>query len=274
MAVKKQVKQHWETETAGIRYGEGVDIETFYRTVEEQRYHLEPYIPGFAQFERYTAEHVLEIGVGGGVDFSQFVHHGALATGVDLTSAGIAHTGQRLKALNREADAYHLVQADAENLPFREDTFRLVYSWGVMHHSPDTERAFAEAFRVLRPGCGLKAMIYHTPSWTGWMLWIRHALLKGRPFISPKRCVSEYLESPGTKVYTLDEAARMMEDVGFKNVDLTTKLGPGDLLTIKASRRYQGPAYRAVWALFPRWLVRLMGDRFGLFLLVKADNPS
>lgn len=272
MPAKEHVRQHWEAETAGVRYGEGEDIEGFFLSIEQQRYLLEPYIPSFAQFERCAGKRVLEIGVGGGVDFSRFVLHGALATGVDVTESGIAYTDLRLKTLKYKAAAYHLAQADAEGLPFRDGTFDLVYSWGVMHHTPNTERALAEAFRVLKWGSTFKAMIYHTPSWTSWLLWLRYGLVAGRPWVTPKRCVYEHLESPGTKAYTVAEANAMLANVGFTNVRIQTKLGPGDLLTIKPSRKYQGMVYRLIWALYPRWLVRLLGDRYGLYLIVIAEK--
>ena len=274
MPVKGEVRRHWETETAGIRYGEGPDAAEFYHSIEERRYALEPYIPTFAQFELYAGKRVLEIGVGGGVDFSRFVRRGALATGVDLTAAGIAYTGQRLKVLESQIDNYGLVLADAEDLPFADDTFDLVYSWGVLHHTPDTTRAFTETLRVLKAGSTLRAMVYHTPSWTGWMLWIRHALLRGRPYVSPRRCIYQYLESPGTKVYTVSEIKQMLQIMGFVDIQTETRLGPGDLLTIKPSQRYRGVLYGAVWLLYPRWLVRLLGDRFGLAMLVTATKPT
>jgi hypothetical protein len=77
------VRQHWEAETAGIRYGDGEDPESFYRSIEERRYLLEPYIPAFARFDTSNGKRILEVGVGGGVDFSQFVQNGAQAVGVD-----------------------------------------------------------------------------------------------------------------------------------------------------------------------------------------------
>ncbi len=96
MVTKDRVRDHWEAEVCGIRYGEGLETETFYRSIKQKRYFLEPYIPPFAQFEHYAWKRVLQIGVGGEVGFSQFVRHGAFATGVDLTKAGIAHTARRL----------------------------------------------------------------------------------------------------------------------------------------------------------------------------------
>ncbi|MDA1227362.1 MAG: class I SAM-dependent methyltransferase [Chloroflexi bacterium] len=274
MVTKETIRAHWEDETCGVRYGEGDDALELYTEIEKQRYLLEPYIPAFAQFEKYTGKRTLEIGVGAGTDFSQFVRNGAKASGVDLTDAAINHTTLRLDAMGFNKSAYDLQRADTENLPFEDETFDLVYSWGVLHVTPDTPKAFVEAFRVLKPGGELKAMVYHTHSWTAWMLWFRHALLKFKPFKSAKQCVYEHLESPGTKVYTRSEAADILIDAGYENVDTYTKLGPGDLLQIKPSRLYQGAIYSAIWNLYPRWLVRLVGHRFGLYILMTARKPG
>lgn len=207
------------------------------------------------------------------MDFSRFVKHGAHAVGMDLTAGGLRHTHRRLKALCSR-QGYNLVQGDAENLAFQDNSFDLVYSWGVLHHTPDTDRAFGEAIRVLKPGGEIKAMVYHANSWTGWMLWARYGLLRLRPFTSVRRCVYERLESPGTKVYTPAEAKRLLKSNGFTDIQTSTKLGPGDLLEIRPSRRYQGRIYGAVWSLYPRWFIRLMGDRFGLYLLLTARKPA
>ena len=75
-------------------------------------------------------------------------------------------------------------EADAEHLPFPDDSFDIVYSWGVLHHSPDTPQAFSEAHRVLRPGGTLRAMIYHRPSIVGLMLWARYGFAAGRPRVA------------------------------------------------------------------------------------------
>ena len=271
--LKQEVRAHWEAESAGVRYGSSDDDLTFYRQVRESRYRLEPYIPEFAGFEDQAGKKILEIGVGAGVDFSNWVDAGAVATGVDLTDAGLEHTRNQLRLVNAPPDQYELMRGDAENLPFDDESFELVYSWGVLHHTPDTPRAFAEAFRVLRPGGVIKAMVYHTPSWTGWMMWAIHGLLKGRPFKSPRRLVYERLESPGTKSYSTREVSDLLLNTGFEQVSSRTKLGPGDLLTIKPSGRYRSLPARLIWKIYPRWLVRLLGDRFGLYILIEARRP-
>ena len=116
-------------------------------------------------------------------------------------------------------------------------------------------------------------MVYHVPSWTGFMLWVRYGLMAGRPLVSQRQVIFEKLESPGTKVYSLQEARALVAAVGFDVVSVESRLCPGDFLNIVPSARYRGWFYRVVWALYPRWLVSLLGDRFGLNLLIRATKP-
>lgn len=269
--LKEKVKDHWEDETCGTRYKSNNDIVSIIRDTENARYKLEPEILEFGEFQNFKGKTILEIGVGGGVDHLNWYKAGAIPFGIDLTEAAIDLATKRLNFHGIDPKG-RLKTGDAENLEFEDDTFDLVYSWGVLHHTPDTENAFFETFRVLKPGGQLKAMIYHIPSWTGWMLWVRHGLLKGNPFLSPRVAIYKYLESPGTKAYTLEETEKMLSACGFKKISLKTKLGPGDLLTIRQSKRYEGLIYKLIWKFYPRWLVRLSGDRFGLGLLIEASK--
>ena len=82
------------------------------------------------------------------------------------------------------------------------------------------------------------------------------------------------VKSPGTKVYSTREIKELLSYTGFEKISARSKLGPGDLLTIKPSSRYQSLAARVIWKIYPRWLTRLLGDRFGLGLLVEARKPS
>ncbi len=109
--------------------------------------------------------------------------------GVDLTERAVSIVQERLLLREVPGDRYELRQADAENLPFADERFDLVYSWGVLHHTPDTARAFREARRVLKPGGTLKAMIYHVPSWAGLLLSVRRGLLRGKPFLSQRKAI-------------------------------------------------------------------------------------
>jgi SAM-dependent methyltransferase len=263
--LKESVRAHWEAETCGTRGVPEGDRRAFFERIERERYEWEPYIKDFARFERGRGKRVLEIGVGAGTDFVNWVRCGALATGVDLTERGVELTRERLALEGLSAE---VLRADAENLPFEPDSFDIVYSYGVLHHSPHTVRAIGEVYRVLKPGGTALVMMYHLHAWTTWMLWGLHGLAKGQPLKSPRRVVYENLESPGTKVYTVAEARALFGD--FSTARVWTQLAFGDLLKFRPSGKYQSAVHRALFALYPRPLVRALGDRFGTCLMIEA----
>src|SRR5208282_5784977 len=238
--------------------GEHADFEAHARS----RYQLEPYIHEFAGFARSRGQRVLEVGVGMGADYLEWLKAGALATGVDLSSASLEQATRRCKPSCYTPD---LRVSDAEQLPFPDSTFDVVYSYGVMHHSPDTPQCLREAWRVLKPGGALRIMIYHHPSLTGLMLWLRYGGLRGQTL---RQSVYEHLESPGTKSYTKEEARALLQ--GFEQIDFQQAFSPGDLLLNTPSTRFQGLAYRIVWRLYPRFLIRRLGAKLGLILLISA----
>ena len=266
-----RVRDHWEEEPCGTRYGRESEEEAVdFALMAQERYRLEPYIPEFADFESARGKEVLEIGVGGGADFMSWLNAGAIPTGIDLTEAGILATKQRLASAGFSEDSYQLGTGNAEALTFEDETFDIVYSYGVLHHTPDTRTAFAEAWRVLKPGGRLKAMVYHVPSVTGWLLWIRYCFLTGKWLRTPRSAIYDHLESPGTKAYTVPEMRSMLEELGVVKMNLTSKLVFGDLLLNQPSNKYKAPIYSLIWKLYPRWLIRMLGDRYGLFLFVEA----
>ena len=126
---------------------------------------LEPYLPGFARFEDGRGRDVLEIGVGMGADHLEWARARPRSlVGCDLTPHAIELTRARL-ALHELRS--RLLVTNAERLPFRDASFDLVYSWGVIHHSPDTAAAVREIHRVLRPGGRARVMIYKRRSLLG-----------------------------------------------------------------------------------------------------------
>ena len=213
---------------------------------------------------------VLEIGVGMGADHLEWAQAAPRSlTGVDLTGQAIAVTRERLALHGLRS---RLLVTDAEHLPFRDASFDLVYSWGVIHHSPDTPAAVREIARVLRPGGRARVMIYHRRSLVGLMLWLRYGLLAGRPGRSLDEIYAQHLESPGTKAYSPARAREMF--AGFSDVRVTSELGPGDLLLGAAGQRHRGALLDAARRLYPRWAVRRFLSGCGLYLLIEARRPA
>jgi len=270
MPSKDAIRDHWNEEPCGSR---GLDPagEAFFEATERERRRLEGGLIGpFADFAGARGKRVLEIGVGTGCDFVQWVRAGAEAHGVDLTPAGIDLTRRRLAREGRSAD---LQVADAEDLPFPDDHFDRVYSWGVLHHTPDPPRAFREVLRVLKPGGEARIMVYHRRSWVVMQLWVRWGLLGGDLGKSPRRIVRERLESPGTEAYRLDEIPALLD--GFTAVEAHPRLTAYDLRQTRPNAGKHGWWLPALaMAIYPRPLVRALGDRFGFFLLIRARKPT
>jgi ubiquinone/menaquinone biosynthesis C-methylase UbiE len=261
-----KVHSYWNEESCGESYAEGNIDREGYLAETKTRYELEPYILDFAEFDGYEGLDVLEIGVGMGSDHSQIAYSSPKSlTGVDLTERAIQHTKRRFSLLELKSE---LKTDNAEALSFKDSSFDAIYSWGVLHHSANTIQCFKEVQRVLRPNGVAKIMIYHKHAPTGWMLWMKYALLKGNPFISLNEIYYQYLESPGTKAYTLAEV-RALTDM-FSEAAIKVQLCHGDLLEGNVGERHTGPILKTLKLLYPRSLIRVLSKIFpiGLFLLI------
>jgi SAM-dependent methyltransferase len=265
MALKEDVRTFWNRASCGEELYLPSQEAAGFDEHRRKRYELEPYIPGFARFDDTRGRKVLEIGVGLGADHEGFAAAGADLHGVDLTDRAIEMTTRRLAHKGLKST---LRVGDAEHLPFGDGEFDVVYSWGVIHHSPDTPAAVREIHRVLKPGGEARVMIYHTWSLVGMMLWARYGLLRGKPGTSMAQIYASHLESPGTKAYTPAEARELFRD--FSNVETSVVLSQGDLLEGGAGQRHRGPLLSTAKAIFPRWLVRRAAPGLGLFLLITA----
>jgi ubiquinone/menaquinone biosynthesis C-methylase UbiE len=265
---KRAVQEFWNRESCGEVYAVGDNAAEQLDAQARARYELEPYIFDFARFAEGRGRDVLEIGVGMGADHLQWAKSSPRSlTGIDLTPRAIEHTRARLQAY---ALSSTLQCTDAEHLPFADNSFDIVYSWGVLHHSPDTPRAINEVHRVLRPGGMARIMIYHYWSITGYLLWLRYGMFRGR---SLTHVYAKYLESPGTKAYTVAQAEDMFGR--FKSVSARSQLSFGDLLESEVGQRHRGPLLSLAKTLWPRALIRRVLSRHGLMLLVEArKNPA
>ncbi|HSB33188.1 MAG TPA: class I SAM-dependent methyltransferase [Nitrospirota bacterium] len=222
--LKGEVKDYWEQEPCGSGVAQSARYSReYFDEIEENRYRLEPFIHQFAQFTRKRGKKVLEIGVGSGTDHLQFARAGAVLSGIDLTDAAVEMVARRLALEGLSSD---LRRSDAENLPFADDTFDCVYSWGVLHHTPDTEKSITEVYRVCKPGGSVCIMLYHRYSLLVLQLWVLHGLLKARPFRSFKDVLVHHMESIGTKAYSRKEASELFHK--FRDVTVVPVLTPHD----------------------------------------------
>jgi ubiquinone/menaquinone biosynthesis C-methylase UbiE len=267
-SVKLKVRDFWEEASCGEVYAANEAPENYYTKHARERYRLEPYIHAFARFGDGKGKDILEIGVGMGADHLEWARSSPSSlTGIDLTPHAIEHTSRRLQ----QAGAKSMLKvADAEELPFDDNSFDLVYSWGVIHHTPDTAKVVNEIYRVLRPTGEVRLMIYHKYSIVGYLLWLRYAALAGRPWRSLAEVYASHLESPGTQAFSVEEARAMFRQ--FKRVDIRVELSFGDLLDGQVGQRHQGKLLELAKQFWPRKLIRRFGRRHGLMLLIVANK--
>lgn len=196
----------------------------FFAEVRRHRYADAPWMLESLGFRDHAGARVLEVGVGLGTDHCEWLDGGARAVGIDLTPRHIELAAAHVRATGHEPI---LARSDAENLPFKDAAFDLVYSFGVLHHTPGTERAIDEVWRVLRPGGRGIVMLYHRDSENYWLnMMLRHGLLRGELLqASPSEILSRWAESsdssarPLVKVYSRSQARELFRQ--FSAVDVS-----------------------------------------------------
>jgi ubiquinone/menaquinone biosynthesis C-methylase UbiE len=160
--IKAKVRAFWQSAPCDSWFtAEPCGTAAFYRTLDEHRYQVHPGLQSAVDFAATRGLRVLEIGCGCGSEAERFARAGAHYTALDLTSAALGITRRRFELAKLEG---RFLQGDAENLPFRDASFDVVYSHGVLHHTPDTPRTIREIYRVLAPGGRAVVMLYYRDS--------------------------------------------------------------------------------------------------------------
>ena len=215
---KRRARLQWGQDPCGAVHGQNHKLGTreFFEEVERHRYRdYAPWMPEVMGFSQFRGARLLEIGCGMGTDLLQFARGGACCTGLDLTPRSVQIAQYRFKLFELRGD---FALADAERLPFDDERFDVVYSNGVLHHTPDTAGAIFEIHRVLRKGGVTKVMLYHRHSLNYWGdIILRRGILRGDFLrgLSAKEIMSRYVEyseheaCPLVKVYSRREARKL-----------------------------------------------------------------
>lgn len=166
------VKAYWDARPCNIRHSKKpVGSKEYFDEVETRKYYVEPHIPGFAQFPRWKGKRVLEVGCGIGTDTINFARAGAQVMAVDLSTESLAMAKQRAEVFGFK-DRITFRQADAERLSetVPVELYDLVYSFGVIHHTPNPPRATAGIRKYMRADSELRLMVYAKNSWKNIMI--------------------------------------------------------------------------------------------------------
>src|SRR5215210_462214 len=165
---KDEVQNQWNQDPCGGQYVEKAEPDTLEWFLEVERYRYDVYAPWMREvmeFDKHAGEKILEIGAGIGTDHAQFAKAGGIVHDLDLASGHLQLAQRNFELRGLKGSFQH---GDAENIPFGDDTFDLVYSNGVIHHTPNTAQVVGEIYRVLKPGGRCIIMVYAENSLHYW----------------------------------------------------------------------------------------------------------
>lgn len=164
------VKKYWDARPCNIRHSKSeIGTIQYFNEVEARKYFVEPHIPEFANFNEWKGKKVLEIGCGIGTDAINFAKAGAFYTGTDLSTESIELTKRRFQLFSLQAD---LFESNFEILPdnLKNEKFDLIYSFGVIHHSPNPRIIIENSRKIISDDGELRIMLYAKESWKSIMI--------------------------------------------------------------------------------------------------------
>lgn len=226
---------------------------SYYDQLREQNESVE-FSAALHEYASFAGKQVLDVGCGNGYVLSRFAQKGARVCGVDLTHTAVDLCRKRFAWMRLPG---RFVQSNAEQLPFPDATFDCVCSMGVLHHTPDTARAVAEVFRVLKPGGRLIVMFYHRNSLQMRLKFPLMRWMRGKPM---QESINEVdgVGNPKGDVYSREELHALLGS--FRQHDIFAGSMPWHAM---------GPAA----ALLPAAARRALERRLGWFLYAKAIRP-
>ena len=269
-SVIDQVRAYWNRRPCNVRHSTSpVGSKEYFDEVEARKYFVEPHIPAFADFARWRGKKVLEIGCGIGTDSINFARAGADVTVVDLSDESIELCKRRFAVYGLQAKFF---LGDAEELSkvVPVEKYDLIYSFGVIHHTPRPERVIEQIKLYCKPTTELRLMLYAKWSWK--VVWIILKYGKGAIWRSDE-LVSKYSEaqtgSPVTYYYSFRGVRWLLRDYDVTDMH-KDHIFPYEI------DKYVKYEYRWVW--YFRWLptpwFSWLERRLGWHILIKAVPRS
>jgi 2-polyprenyl-3-methyl-5-hydroxy-6-metoxy-1,4-benzoquinol methylase len=270
-ATVQHVKEYWDRRPCNIRHSpKPVGAREYFDEVEARKYFVEPHIPRLAEFPRWQGKKVLEIGCGIGTDTTSFARHGAFVTAVDVSEKSLDIARRRAEVYGLK-DRIRFYQGNAENLVelVPVEPYDLIYSFGVIHHTPHPERVLEQIGRYAHQGSTIKIMVYHRHAWK--VFWILATYGKGQ-FWRLAELVARHSEAetgcPVTYTYTRREVDDLLRGYGFQVKEIWV-----DHIFPYRIPDYVQYRYVKVWYFrcMPEFLFHWLERRFGWHLCVTAQ---
>ena len=161
--IEKKIQEYWDAQPCNSKHSsQPIGTEEYFQEVSAKRYKAEPHILDFAGFHHWRGKRVLELGTGIGSDAEQFARHGADYVGIDISKKSLDICQQRFDVLGLEGK---FINRSATDDLTDLGKFDLVYSYGVIHHYPNINKAIENVHQVLVDDGEFRFMVYAKNSW-------------------------------------------------------------------------------------------------------------
>ena len=253
MCTINRVKEFWDKQPCNIQHSQlEVGTRAYFEEVEKKKFFVEPHILDFANFPAWKDKKVLEIGCGIGTDTLNFVKHGAKYVGVDLSSRSLTLTQKRLQVYHLQGECL-LGNAEVLSTFLPKQTFDLVYSFGVVHHSPRPDLIMSQVKEYMHPNSELRLMVYAKHSWKNCMI----EAGCDRPE-AQNHC-------PIANTYTHNEVKHLLKDFQILSIE-QDHIFPYQIPPYKAGKYIKEPWFEHM----PSKMFKTLERKLGWHLLIKA----
>jgi SAM-dependent methyltransferase len=247
VATIDEVREYWERHIHDLEITRHpVGSRGFFDDLDQYHFEKLHHLLRLVDFDGYRDKAVLEVGCGAAVDLARFARGGAIVTGVDLAASAI-HLARANFNQQRLPGDFRV--ANAEQLPFADNTFDLVYAHGVVQYTADPVRLVGECRRVLKPGGQAIVQVYNRVSWL-------NALSK------VMKVGLEHDDAPVLLKFSIGEFQRLL--AGFSTVRIVPERFP---VKSRLHGGWKGAVYNGAFVGAFNRLPRAMVSRFGWHLL-------
>ena len=270
---KEAAIEQWTADPCGPVVELEPGTREYFEELVEARHEYGPWMREELGYAYTGGMDVLDVGCGQGIDVSQYAEAGANVTGIDLTPKHAELAAKHVASIGLEAE---IINGDAEQLPFEDNSFDRVSSNGVLHHTPDMPAALQEIQRVLRPGGEARIIVYNSHSLHYWFNQVLgHGIIKGD--LLRERSMAGVLSStvertsidarPLVNVYSRKDVRNMLRQAGFVDVRVHSRhFNKTDAFP------YEAAARRIARLRDPKLLDRI-GRKAGWYVMGRGISP-
>jgi 2-polyprenyl-3-methyl-5-hydroxy-6-metoxy-1,4-benzoquinol methylase len=269
----QEVQAFWNARPCNIKHAkEVIGSREYFDEVEKRKFFVEPHLVNFADFPSVKDKKVLEIGCGIGTTTIQFAQAGAKKiTAVDLSEKSLAIAKQRaaVYGFTHKIDFCH---ANAEELSksLPVEHYDLIFSFGVIHHTPHPEKVLDQMQAYLDPNGIIKIMVYYRYSWKAIWILLKYGRFK---FWKLPELVATYSEAqsgcPITYTYTKKSARELLYAKGFQTIKMQVDHIFPYRIPDYVQFRYVKVGY---FRWMPQWLFRALEKKLGWHLCITAKK--